>query len=221
MTGINPYELKIPYNQVLVKLPKPKNDQIHFKGGGTLYLDTYYEPAFHTWVKAEIIAVCSGFRGDGPQWIPQIEVKPGDIVICDYFQILNHMGDRVHKYIEHPIDKYIEYDGDYFVFIDYQELFAKDDLTPLNGYVIYEGVFDDVGYGEYKKEVLSEIKGKAVSVGEPNVSYPDGVTDEIDLNIGDIFYFTKGMYRKLEYDLHATHNKNLYLTQRRYVLAKI
>ena len=222
MTGIDPYKVKIPHNQVLVKLPKPKNDKITFDSGVTLYLDNTFEPANHTYVNAEVVAVCGGFKNkDKLPWIPQIEVKPGDRVICDYFQILNHMGLKVHEYAEAPIDMYLEWEGEYFVFIDYHELFAKDDLTPLNGYVIYEGIYDVVEFGEYKKETLSDKSGKAIAIGKPNVSYSRKHSDEIDLSVGDTFFFKKGMYRKLEYDLHAKHNNNLYLVQRRYIYAKI
>lgn len=219
MTGINPYKIRIPLDRVLVRLPKPTNDEITFSNGVKLFLDTTYEPGFHAMVNGTVVQVCENFTKES-EWIPEIEVSPGDDVIIDYFQMLNHMGTLVHRYIEFPEDMYLEWDGGYFVFINYSELFAKADLTPLNGYVIYEGIYKKVGFGEYQKEILLENKGIAYRVGKMNKSYITEESDDVDIQEGDEFYFKKGMYRKLEYDVHATKNKNLYLVQRRYITAK-
>lgn len=224
MRGIDPNKVKIIHDRVLLKLPTPTNGKITFKSGQSIYLDTSSEPARHVNVHAEVVKVCEkfSFRKGKPSnydYQPQIEIVPGDEVIVDYFQILNHMGDLVHKHIESPKDMYIEWEGEYYVFVDYYELYAKrvkDVLVPLNGYVIYEGEYNERSWGERSTKVLSERRGKVKYVGKPNVAYADDRDiDAEGLKPGEKFWFTNKFYRKLEYDLHSKEG-DLYVTQLRY-----
>jgi hypothetical protein len=107
------------------------------------------------------------------------------------------------------------------VFVPYHELFCRlDPIVPLNGWVIYEGITIKHTFGEYTKEALSVNTGKVKYIGKPNVEYWDGAKDVDGFDVGDTIVFKKGMYRKLENDLHATLDKNLYLVQGRWINGK-
>lgn len=225
MTGINPDKVNILYDRVLIKLPKPVNDTIEFESGVKLYLDTSYEPARHTMVTGTVVKVCKKFTFDTDftkEWLPQIEVSPGDSVILDYFQILNNMGSLVHRYTDNPTDMYLLHEGSYYVFVDYHELWAKKTdagLVPLNGYIIYKGIVDKTTFGVYVKEDLNRSEGIVVAVGGNNLKYREDIYEDVDgVNVGDHVVFRKDKYRKLEYDTHATENKDLYLVQKRYIM---
>lgn len=223
MKNTNPYSCKIPYNNVLIELPAAVNDHIDIKGGSKLYVDTTFNPANHATVRGKVVSVCARFKDPHQTygWQPHIEVTPGDEVIFDYFQMLNRMGTLVHRFIEHPVDMYLEWEDKYYVFIDYHELWAKIPLYPLNGYVIFEPHYTETKFMEYTKKEMANT-GTVVAIGKPNISYSDRrFSDNVDLSVGDDFVYKNGMYRKLEYDLHATENKNLHLVQRRHIMAKI
>ena len=57
MKNANPYDCKIPYNNVLIELPTAVNDHIEIKGGSKLYVDTTFNPANHATVRGKVVAV--------------------------------------------------------------------------------------------------------------------------------------------------------------------
>jgi hypothetical protein len=240
MIGINPYNIKIPYDKVLLKM-KPVNDKIVFSNGGELLIDTTFNSADHANVIAEVIQIPQKFSTPtestaqkGIEWKPTCDVKPGDKVIIDYHECMINFGTKVNRFIGHPVEMFLEWEGEYFVFINYHSMYAKidgDDLVPLNGYVIFEGVSNKMTFGEYTKETFDPGQGVIKYVGNCNVEYiktrnfkGQGWLFDVDgMAPGEKCYFRKragGMHRKLEYDSHATHNKNLYVIQRRYILAQ-
>lgn len=225
MKGIKVDKVQIPFDRVLLKL-KPVNEGIIFTNGQTLLIDHTFNPSNHQNVVAEVIKIPLKFtkpsitsKQSGIEWLPDLDLKVGDRVIVDYFQVLQHFGDRVHKYSEDAQDLYIEENGDYYVFVNYHEIFCRiDPIVPLNGWVIYEGIHKELSFGEFKKTELSEKTGIVKYLGRPNLEYYDGSEDITNIAAGDTIVFRKGMYRKLEVDMYATQEKNLYLTQRKWIL---
>lgn len=231
MVGVNPYKLKIISDKILVKLDFPKNTEINF-AGGKLLMTSDFTPAEHAKVHVEVVQTPIKMSkpsietvANGIEWLPQMELKRGDKIIIDYFGAMNNFGTMVHRFMEYSNDLYIIYEGEYFVFINYHEAWAKieenGELTPLNGYIIFEGIHKTKKALEYEKKLFNSALGIAKYVGKSNLEYFDeGVKDNEDIVSGDEFVFRKGMYRKLEYNIHAKFDKNFYLVQKRYVLAK-
>lgn len=225
MQGISVDKVRIPFDKVLLKL-KPVNEGITFTNGQTLLIDHTFNPANHQNVVAQVVKLPLNFtkpskeaKQRGIEWLPDLDLEVGDMVIVDYYQVLQHFGDRVHKYSEDAQDLYIEEGGEFYVFVNYHEIFCKTDpIVPLNGWVIYEGIHQDKGYKEFRKTVLSEKTGVVKYLGKPNLEYQDKSEDVTGIAVGDTVVFRKGMYRKLEFDMHATQEKNLYLTQRKWIL---
>lgn len=219
--------MTIPYDFVLLKI-KPMNAEIAFSTS-KLLIDYSFNPSSHQNLIGEVVMIPNRFSNPtketvklGIEWLPDADLKVGDKVIVDYFQLLQHFGRIVHKYSEDSQDLYIKDGNDYMVFVHYHELFCKiDPIVPLNGWIIYEGIYEDKSFKDYKKKILSEKMGKVKYIGKSNLKYHDGSTDVDEFNIGDTIIFKKGFYRKLENDIHATQNKNYYLTQKRWILATL
>lgn len=217
----------IPYDFVLLRL-KPMNTEISFFTSSFL-IDYSFNPSFHQNLVGDVVMLPNKFSiptkdtvKRGIEWLPDIDLNVGDRVIVDYFQLLQHFGKIVHRYSNDSQELYIRDGNDFLVFVNYHELFCKiDPIVPLNGWVIYEGIYDDESYGEFKNKLLSEKMGRVKYVGKSNLEYQDGSIDVDGFDIGDIIIFKKGFYRKLENDLHATQDKNYYLTQKRWILATL
>jgi hypothetical protein len=226
MKGINPNSVRIIRDNVLIKL-KPVNDKVIFSNGKELLIDHTFNPASHQNVIAEVVKLPEKFtkpspesKKEGIEWLPQLDLKIGDKVIVDYFLVLQNFGKLVHRYIDKPNEMYLEWKGEYYVFVPYHEIFTRlDPIVPLNGWVIYEGIHKEVNALKYKKTYLEVNRGIVKYVGKKNLEYVDDKSDVDGLAPGDEIVFKKGMYRKLENDVHATLDKNLYLVQRRYVQA--
>lgn len=227
MENINPHNVRIPKDNVLIKL-KPVHEYVEFQSGGKLLIDYTYNPSQHQCVVGEIVKTPEKFtepnlftKRDGIEWLPALDVVAGDKVIVDYFKVLQNFGTLAHRYIDNPTDMYIHWDGEYYVFVPYHELFCKlDPVVPLNGWVIYEAITLNNTFGEYTKTYISQNTGIVRYVGKPNVKYVDGRDDVTGLEAGDKIVFKKGMYRKLENDIHATLDKNLYLVQAKWIMGK-
>ena len=219
--------MSTPYDFVLLRL-KPMNTEISFSTSSFL-IDYSFNPSFHQNLVGDVVMLPNKFSiptkdtvKRGIEWLPDIDLNVGDRVIVDYFQLLQHFGKIVHRYSNDSQELYIRDGNDFLVFVNYHELFCKiDPIVPLNGWVIYEGIYDDESYGEFKNKLLSEKMGRVKYVGKSNLEYQDGSIDVDGFDIGDIIIFKKGFYRKLENDLYATQDKNYYLTQKRWILATL
>lgn len=228
MKNVNPNSVRIIRDNVLVKL-KPVNDKIIFTNGTELLIDHTFNPSHHQNVVGEIAKVPERFSRPTPEtkrsgidWLPQLDLSVGDKVIVDYFQMLQNFGTHVHKIIDDPQDMFIEYEDDFYVFVPYHEIFARiDPIVPLNGYIIYEGINTEVKMLAHTKTYLEMSRGIVKYVGKKNLEYADDKIDVDGIAPGDEIVFKKGMFRKLENNLHATLDKNLYLVQRRWIHAVI
>lgn len=216
---INPDKVVIPYNYVLLEVNKPMQDKIKFNDR-ELILDTSFNPGKHTTTSAKVMSVCKKIaKGKNAlEWTPQIEVKPGDEIICEYLAILLGFGRKAHKYAKHESPLYFEYDGKYYVFVKYTSLYMKGDQM-LNGYVLFEKQTKEEIFFKHKISKMA-YKGKALAVGKKNLAYKLPHQKDADIEVGDNFFFRPGGHLKLEPELHEKNKRNYYIVQRKWIIAK-
>jgi len=220
-------------NLVMIKLDK-ENDTV--KG---LFVDTSYEPERHTTVTGTIWGLPNHLQYTGKAnlnmpWDTPLEAKIGDGVIMYYLSVVNALKPKESRYI-------LE-DGERFVLIPYQFLYAiirDEKIIPINGYVLIQPVENPsitrerermkalgmeliVGDKRNSNEV---IYGRVKYLGTPNRRYVDeNASDEgVDIAVGDVVVIRKTNDIPLQYDLHQKINQGvkLFRVQRRNLLAKI
>lgn len=219
-------------NMVMVKLD-PENDKIKTSGGTTLYVDTSYEPEKHITVTGTVVDIPKKLKFDLKgfariPWVTDIEIQKGDKVVMYYLAVQNCFRPEHKRFIRDGDDRY--------VFISYRNIYAairNNTVIPVNGYVLIEPIEDP----EIKKQQDKLIKpvvldnksrtkvvhGRVVYVGAPVKEYLDSdQSDEnIDISPGDEVIMRKVSDIPLEYELHATidRERKLYRTQRPDILA--
>ena len=224
-------------NKVMVKLD-PDNNTVTTKSGIKLYVDTSYEPEKHQVVTGTVVEPPKDLKfskkdGSKMPWDTTVELKEGDKVAMYYLAVQNCLR-KEHR-------RYIEQDGEKFIFIAYNNIYAairEGKIIPVNGYLLIEPV-DDPEIERQKKKAeaaglayvpLSDEKsatkvvyGRVVYVGTLNKDYytPDLTDEGADVSVGDTVIMKKVRDIPIEYELHAKIDggRKLYRVQRHEILA--
>jgi co-chaperonin GroES (HSP10) len=193
---------------------------------GFIVGDKKFNPGDHTERVFRVVSVPKSLdpklKINNLSWYTQIEIAPGDIVLVDYLTSLN-----TQRYSDENGE------GDYRIF-DYADCYAilkkiddKFEIKPINGYLFCEKIYNEVGWGEYKRKDLVDSEGIVVHVGNPNDGYLlDSRTDGgVDVKVGDriaimpLQFITDQI--NLEYEYHSILDKPYFLIQRHRVAGKI
>jgi hypothetical protein len=205
-----------------------------------LFVDTTFEPERHTTVTGTIWGLPShlqytGKANIGMPWETPLEAKIGDGVIIYYLSVVNALKPKESRYI-------LE-DGERFVLIPYQFIYAiirDGKIYPINGYVLIEPCenpevtrqreimkkigLEMVEIGD-KRNSNEVIFGRVKYLGIPNRQYVDeNASDEgVDIAVGDVVVIRKTNDIPLQYNLHQKVNegKPLLRVQRRNIFAKV
>src|SRR5512133_102556 len=175
-------------NNVILAKQLTDNKNARTKGGIYLVGDTDFRPAEHVDREFEVVKVPNGLfykdnwyegtqiRTDGRSmdWKTDIEVRPGDIVWCEYMEALNAPSVKVGE----TIYKLLKYERLFLATrITIRTVYVKgfpDEIEtqrtfPLNGYCICEDVYID-----NKLAINPEIDmklAKIAYIGTPNKEY--------------------------------------------------
>jgi len=224
-------------NHVLIKLD-PDNDTIKLGNDFTLYIDISFEVEKHATITGEVRGLpshlyYSGQANKGMPWLTEMELKIGDRVVIYYLSVVNAFQKTVMKY-------FIK-DGEKYVFIPYDKIYAvfgEGFVKPINGYCLVEPTEDPVLADRKRRMekiglemvVLDQKKNTKVTfakikyLGRKNTEYADenSTDDGVDVGVGDIVALRKTYDIPLEYELHSKIEKasKLLRVQRRSMLAK-
>lgn len=213
------YRLKPQSNHVLIKVDR-KQDEITFKSGVKLYLDTSFEKEKHAPVTGQVVAVPDKlvYSRNNPaslEWDTEMEAKVGDQTIVYYMAAANAFTKDISKSLE-------DENGNHYMFVNYQNIYLVirgDEIIPLNGYCIAKPVMDHELKALHKKykalnlEVPLNMRRKfstkiveIVYIGTPNREYKrKHLSDNgIKVNSGDFVSIRPHADIPIEYDIHKT-----------------
>jgi hypothetical protein len=170
-------------NHVCVKLD-PANDMIETPSGLKLLVDTSYEPEKHIVRVGTVDAVPNRLtyhhKKPSYPWETEMELKVGDRVVMYFMAVQNCLAKEQKRYYQKG--------KDIWIFIKYHNIYAvieKDNIRPINGYVLVEPVEDPawVRMQEQAKKSNLELPdlrkpsktdvtyGKIAYIGKPNKRY--------------------------------------------------
>lgn len=114
-------------------------------------------------------------------WYSDIETKQGDTVYFDYYDSINSVAFAV---------------GDYeYRVLPYSALYVAirgEQIIPLNGYNIFEDIKEEKTSTLEVIDKVSELKARCVYTATPVRFCNKKVSDDLELNPGDIVEFRKG-----------------------------
>lgn len=209
--------------QVLIHI-KMFNNKITFKDGTELALDVSFNPEQHISVSGTVHAVSETMyfnrkkKSISAEWLPEMELRPGDEVYFSYFAALMALGLKANEAADFTNDRWIEVEGSLYIFVNYTEIFFKaspDSAIPvvmLNGYVLGKPVnmtnLDEgsIKIPEWVKDKMNLSKNRfseILATGKPNIMYlEEKKKDVVDVRVGDIVMFSKYANETVENRLH-------------------
>lgn len=223
-------------NYVCIKLD-PENDRIQMKNGCELFI---VQEEKDVTVGGTVYALPSKlvYTGEvnlGMPWLCDMEVKVGDNVIVYYLSVLNALREENQRYFIR--------DGERFVFVPYDKIFAKivdGHPVPINGYCLVEPCDDPyqqsiaermkksgliyVGAAAKKKTSTQVVYGIVRYLSIPIREYAGGDSDEgVNIQVGDTVVMKKISDVLLQYELHSKvdDKKPYYRVQRRHIYGKL
>jgi len=189
-------------NSVLLRIDE-MHDEITY-GTLTLKLDTSFEVGKHAANKGVVIKVPEKFvysdksslnTGD---WDTNIEVKEGDQVWFDYLT-----GIECNQ---------IECKGKLYYVLPYHTLYVtrrKEEVIPLNGYVLLEPIIKEEGYKDFKFERERAKYAMVAYSGSCNKRYHNKqYYDDPDIKAGEKVIYGKVSGLFLEQEEHSSFNGN-------------
>lgn len=227
--------MKIPSNNVAVRIPTQAHEKINFKSGGELYIDPKFNFASHVYHTGVVECVPERLIFDkkdpnrGMRWDTDMELIVGDTVWVNRMDMAISLGDKCPDNAEkkhmYP-NKYIENeDGSLTVFVRYDSCWfvnRNEELFPINGWLILEPMEEEVYEGSllipdsYKKGHSVTI-GRVAYAGKRIKEYGHEIyQDSFNVEVGDIVYLPKLSDIVLENDLHKTlgEDKKFFIVQR-------
>lgn len=225
--------IKIPVNQVLVKLQRG-NDQVTLNKGLENEQNIYIpvntgNQEIHAPVYCEVVKVCERLQVvEGGQWETEIEIVEGDEIIVQYLHLVDGLGGYFHQ--GEGENKCFVCEGDTYVYISYMSIYCavREDIIPVNGWCFGEAVKRPMGPLDLEEED-SEWQCVVKYLGKPNKRYTDldkygdeVFTDEAPIKVGDIVlaedqHFLHG----LEFPMHQKLNETLLCFQRQHICATL
>ena len=200
-------------NSVLVRIDD-RHDEITY-GTLTLKLDTSFEVGKHAANKGVVIKVPEKFvysnkplpnTGD---WDTEIEVEEGDLVYFDYLA-----GIECNQ---------IECKGKLYYVLPYHTLYVvrrKEEVIPLNGYVLLEPIIKEEGYKDFKFDRERAKYAIVAYSGSCNKKYRNKqYYDDPDIKAGEKIVYGKVSGLFLEQEEHSSFNgdKRYRIIQRRHL----
>jgi len=200
-------------NSVLVRIDD-RNDEITY-GTLTLKLDTSFEIGKHAANKGVVIKVPEKFvyskipNINTSDWDTEIEVEPGDLVWFDYLS-----GIECNQ---------IECKGELYYVLPYHTLYVsrrKEEVIPLNGYVLLEPIIKEEGYKDFKFDRERAKDAIVAYSGSCNKKYRNKqYYDDPAIKAGEKVIYGKVSGLFLEQEEHSSFNgkKRHRIIQRRYL----
>jgi len=200
-------------NSVLVRIDD-RHDEITY-GTLTLKLDTSFEVGKHAANKGVVIKVPEKFvysnkplpnTGD---WDTEIEVEEGDLVYFDYLT-----GIECNQ---------IECKGKLYYVLPYHTLYVvrrKEEVIPLNGYVLLEPIIKEEGYKDFKFDRERAKYAIVAYSGSCNKKYRNKqYYDDPAIKAGEKVIYGKVSGLFLEQEEHSSFNgdKRYRIIQRRHL----
>jgi co-chaperonin GroES (HSP10) len=142
-------------------------------------------------------------------------------------QALGHLADPLNPE-KNP--RYIICEDEVYMFLKYSDLILKkegDDITPLNGYVLCEPMYDTektkILLPEHLRKKVSLQYAKVYKTGSRIKEYIEDAycRDGNEVREGDTIVFKKFNNISIEWDTHRVLDKELYRIQRRFIEAII
>lgn len=210
-------------NMVLVE-PVIDTSKVTF-GELTIDINTEYQPENHVRVINRVVSLPKELKFSmnphqyrSMEWDTTMELKHNDIVWINYLA-----GLKATK---------IECEGMIYILIPYSQIYLarrekeiktlnkiRETVVMLNGYVLVEPTLYKVSNILDVPDKVNMRIMKVVVLGRPNKRYKDvTLMDDDYVRVGDRVVMKNLYHRKLEYDLHARFDKELYVTQRSRIL---
>ncbi len=223
-------DYKIINDYVLIKLDIKYEDLIsmHRKTKSGLLIDASYSQSDYVPRRGEVISVCDKLIYDKKNifngsmlWKTDIEVKPGDIVIGQYLNILMALGEYGNPtYDKKQANTYVNLNGEVGIFLKYSHLvlaIRKGEIIMLNGRILVEP--DNINLSTdklYVPEQLSKTKGTIRYLGSLNKEYAYDKTDDLyPYAVGDKIQFKHNNAIYVEGWNDGVLEKNYYYMQRK------
>ena len=218
--------MNVRENYVHIKVDR-ESDELLLNNGETLYIDPTFDPTKHEPSSGKVLGICDSlFFTEDPKNLRSvnfdvdIEVEPGDTVVFNYK--MRPLAESYGAVLD---------DGTFFLTYDklYLAFGENKEIRPLNGQVIVEPIEEEVKtiveLPDHMKRHKSNTKGYIRYIGKPVRKYrewPDFPTDNDDLKVGDLVYFSERDCIPLQYSLHQSVDKGttLYRMLRKDIVAK-
>lgn len=218
---IFPDKVVIPRRFVLIEAPVM--DDIVKMGTINLKIDSSFNPEKWVGKFGTVVAAPKKMKfnkldpNNSQDYDCEIETLPGDKVFFDYFGALMMWGRQADPNQEAPNPLFFEYEGKYYGFLDYTEIFCimrGEKVIPINGYVLFEKVkIPKISVLEINDR-YSENKGVARLVGKSNREYLSDKYVDGDVNVGDTIVFMPIGSR----DVNIPGYPNCMVVQKRFIM---